>query len=56
MTAKATVDQTPTGWRVVATGADYVRVETNGASIRVTVEPDEPEPPAKPLDVALAPS
>ena len=53
MTAVVTVEQTATGWHVVATGADTVTVDTDGADVVVRAHPDEPEADA-PLQVALA--
>lgn len=52
MSARVTVDQTATGWRVQVDEGDWVIVETDGPRITVSVNPDEDEP-ARPLEVAL---
>ena len=53
MTAHITIEQTLTGWRVTATAADEVVVETDGAALLVALHPDDDDT-VKPLEVQLA--
>jgi hypothetical protein len=54
MSANVSVDQTPTGWRVVVKEADEVVIETDGPGIVVAIHPDDDDTSSKPLDVTLA--
>jgi hypothetical protein len=48
-----TIDQSDTGWRVEASGADDVVIETDATGVTVGVHPDDDDTGKKPLDVSL---
>ncbi len=53
MTVHITIDQTDTGWKVEASGADDVVVETDATGVTVAAHPDDDDTSKKPLAVSL---
>lgn len=51
MSAHIVADRTADGWNITVLEGDSVTVQTNGAEIRITVDPDDGA--AKPLEVTL---
>lgn len=54
MAAKVTAEKTDTGWDVLASDADVIRVVTDGDKVFISVVPEDDEPIQMPLAVSLA--